>query len=197
MAGASRGYPDGLAGFVTLEGSGQAPRSRGPRGPTSGTMRRMGLDVGTRRIGVALGDDAMGMALPHATIEVRSPPSAAHDVVALARREEVVELVVGWPVDMRGQAGKATRRVEEFMAFVEKAAKKAGYPLTWVPWDERMTTVSAHNALAEADVFGRRRKEAVDQIAAVHILQGHLDRRRLEAARQPNTAPAADDGNPS
>ncbi|TXD39890.1 Holliday junction resolvase RuvX [Lujinxingia vulgaris] len=147
------------------------------------TGRMLGVDVGTRRVGVAASDPLGTMAMPVETIEVRRVTGAAQRLVELVAQYEAGVVVVGWPLDMRGREGVAVDRVRTFMGAFEKALVREGRQVEVVRWDERLTTTAAERSLIKADVSRQRRKEAIDQVAACHILQGYMDRLRIEAER--------------
>ena len=143
---------------------------------SDGESPYLGLDVGTRRIGVATTDPTAQFAFPRETVD-------ASDLRAAARRirELVVELgahtvVVGWPLTLDGEEGRAVERVVRFVEELEAVFEQTETPPPeFVEWDERMTTRAAEDFLIDADVRRRKRKEVVDQIAASHILEGYLD----------------------
>jgi len=134
--------------------------------------RHLGLDVGDRRIGLALSDETATLASPLATLLRVGPRKDAAAVAELARRHEVREVVVGLPLNMDGTRGPQARKV---LAFAEALRRRLGVPV--VAWDERLTTVEAHERLREAGRGWRERKRVVDQAAAVVILQEYLDHR--------------------
>lgn len=140
-------------------------------------MRVLGVDPGSRRIGLALSDDEGRVALPLETVERAGEAQAARRVAEIAQREGAAQIVVGLPLDMDGTEGPSARRARRFAEAVEAAA---GLPL--VMWDERLTTVTAERALRETGVRGRERKKVVDQAAATVLLQSYLDAR--EARRR-------------
>lgn len=135
-------------------------------------MRIMALDVGTRRIGVALSDPlritAQGLQTFHRTDSLEEDIKG---LWALVDEHEVTELVVGLPKNMDGSEGF---KVEEIKQFIEDFTKERSIPVHWV--DERLTTVSAERVLLEADVSRSKRKQVIDKMAAVIILQSYLDR---------------------
>lgn len=135
----------------------------------------IGLDVGKRRIGVARSDAAGSFAMPAETVDASDTDGAVERIVELARREECHTIVVGWPLTLEGQKGRAVRFVERFIEGLEAGLEAAGVQVEVVTWDERLTTRAAEDFLIGADVSRRRRKEVVDQLAAKHILQGYLD----------------------
>jgi putative holliday junction resolvase len=134
-------------------------------------MKRLGVDPGERRIGLAVATDEVAVVLPLRTV----PGGAgAVDTVADAAREvEAQEIVVGLPLKLDGTEGPAARRAR---AFGDAVGRRAGLPVTY--WDERLTTVEADRALREAGMRGTRRRGVVDRNAAALILQGYVDSRR-------------------
>ena len=137
-------------------------------------MRILGVDPGSRRIGLALSDEEGRIALPLDTV-VRGGDDAAEAVAERARIEGAREIVIGLPLEMDGTDGPAAKRARRFAAAVERASG-----LRVVLWDERLTTVAAERALREAGVRGADKKRVVDQVAATVLLQGYLDARSNE-----------------
>ncbi len=136
-------------------------------------MRVLGLDIGEKRIGVALSDPDGIIASPLAIIEHKSDESALGQIVALARQYEVGHIVVGLPRSLDGSLGGQALSVEKFVKLLEG--------LTDVPvtrWDERFSTVAANRMMAESGVKKRKKKEKRDSLAAAFILQGFLDREK-------------------
>ena len=127
--------------------------------------------MGERRIGVAVSDPAGILAVPLEAIEVRSEDEAVDRVVALAREHAVERVVVGLPLSLDGSLGPQAQRVKSFARALEE---RVGLPV--VTWDERLSTVAAAHALADAGVRRRKRKKRLDSTAASLILQGYLDR---------------------
>ncbi len=140
-------------------------------------MRILGLDVGDRWIGVALSDPTGTLASGLPTLERVGPKKDLKRVAELAREHEVGQVVVGLPLKLDGSAGAQANKVLEF---IEALRVRVGVPV--VPWDERLTTVAAHNALIEGNVSRRGRKRVVDKVAAVLILQNYLDYRNTAQA---------------
>lgn len=137
----------------------------------------MALDVGAKRIGVAVADPDGKLALPVATI-LRT---GVHDDLArIAEYLEaygVNELVVGDPITLSGQRGIAAERIDEFVSLLRRVFSGAIHRV-----DERMTTAQATRSLIAADVSRRKRREIVDQMAAALILESFLARRRRGSA---------------
>jgi putative Holliday junction resolvase len=139
------------------------------------------VDVGSVRIGVAVCDREGLVATPVET--VRRGPGDLERLRAIAVEREVVEIVVGLPVSMSGQEGVAAATARSFAG--ELAAVVS--PLSVRMVDERLSTVGAHRALGEAGMTGRKRRDVVDQAAAVIILQSALEAERT-TARPPGVA---------
>lgn len=136
--------------------------------------RRLGIDVGTVRVGVALSDPDGLLAMPLATVARDADGSADVDAVAaLVAEHEVVGIVVGLPRTLAGREGLAAEAARRFVAALER-----GVTVPVVLSDERLTTVVATRQLRESGRTGRRQRAVVDQAAAVGILQGWLDARR-------------------
>lgn len=135
----------------------------------------LGLDVGERRIGVARSDAAGSFAMPVETVDASDTKAAVERIVGLADEGGCHTIVVGWPLTLEGEEGRAVQRVQRLVDRLEAAFEEAELEVDIVPWDERLTTHAAEDFLIGADVSRRRRKEVIDQVAAKHILQGYLD----------------------
>jgi putative Holliday junction resolvase len=138
-------------------------------------VRAMGLDVGSKTIGVAVSDELGIAAHPVTTIARAGTAPDAAAVAALIAEREVGDVVVGWPLELDGREGQRTRRVAVF-----EEALRALLPASVAihRWDERFSTAAVERVLIEGDVSRRRRKQVIDQQAAAYILQGWLDARR-------------------
>jgi len=141
-------------------------------------IRYLGVDLGTRRIGVALSDELglTAQALP--TLEPPTEDDAVDAIRALIDRYGVGEVVVGLPKNMNGTLGPAA---EKALAFAKRLEEGGDAKVTL--WDERLTSRAAERLLIEADVRRAKRRRALDQMAAVLILQGFLDRSRVQKDR--------------
>lgn len=152
-------------------------------------MVALGLDIGERRVGVAVSSSAiLAMALPLETIQVSKKDDGSARVVQLIRERGVTHLVVGWPLTMEGRVGRATDRVDKFLKRVVSRLKGVHLEVKIVRWDERLTTTAAESFLIGADVSRARRKQVVDQVAATHILEGFL---RAQASTSTPTSPSS------
>jgi putative Holliday junction resolvase len=146
--------------------------------------RILGVDYGSKRIGLALSDDDRRMALAHSTVERGGDDRRAVEaVVAVVPIAEIGEIVVGLPVQMDGVEGPAARRAR---AFGERLAAHLGRPITF--WDERMTTVVAERALRELGLDASARRGGIDRSAATILLQGFLDARESRSWDDENSS---------
>lgn len=133
-------------------------------------MRAMGLDVGTKTVGVAVADE-LGITAQGVTTLRRSGIKKDLEALrALCEEYGVGQLIVGLPLNMDGSEGP---RAQASRKFAETASQALGIP--HLLWDERLTTVAAQRVLLEADVSRQKRREVIDQLAASLILQGWLD----------------------
>lgn len=132
--------------------------------------RIMGLDVGDRKIGVAISDEMGWTAQPVTVVQRQNAEQALAELVGLAREYEVGRVVVGLPRNMDGSLGP---QAEKTKTFAEKLGNELRIEIDY--WDERLSTKAAHRALLEADLSRAKRKKVVDKVAAVLILQGFLD----------------------
>jgi len=136
-------------------------------------VRVLGLDVGERRIGIAL-SDALGLTAQRLTVlERRSPTEDTEAIARLAADHGAERIVVGLPLTMRGQTGPQAQKVQ---AFVRRLQELSAIPIEWI--DERLTTVQGERSLRETGTSGRKRKQVIDQVAAQLILQHYLDAKR-------------------
>ena len=144
-------------------------------------MRIMGLDYGSKTIGVAISDPlgitAQGIEIIRREEENKLRKSLRR-VEELAKEYEVSEIVLGFPKNMNNTIGE---RAEKSLQLKEALERRLGLPV--VMWDERLTTVEANRTLMEASVRRENRKQYLDQLAAVFILQGYLDYRSMHAEK--------------
>jgi putative Holliday junction resolvase len=134
--------------------------------------RTLALDLGKARVGVAV-DDGLGLlAHPRGVLPARDRPALLRAIGRLAREEGAARILVGLPVDMRGQEGDAAKLARREAQVIADATG-----LSVELWDERMTTLSAARSLASSGVRGEKAKRRIDEAAAVAILQSWLDAR--------------------
>jgi putative Holliday junction resolvase len=134
------------------------------------TKRVVAIDLGTRRIGVAVTDGLGLTAQPHATIERHGGQRDLDAVAAVVRQFDAERIVLGLPLDPEGNVGRAARAAE---AFGERLRVFLGLPVELI--DESFTTVEAEEVLLAADLSRARRKEVIDRVAAALILRRWLD----------------------
>ena len=141
------------------------------RGAVATGQRLIGIDLGTKTIGLALSDVMWTIATPLETIRrVKFTPDVAA-MLALAEQHGAGALVIGLPKNLDGTEGP---RAQSTRAFVRNLVPKTGLPIVF--WDERLSTAAVTRTLLEADASRARRAELVDKMAAAYILQGALDR---------------------
>jgi putative Holliday junction resolvase len=145
--------------------------------PARGAL--VGLDLGTKTIGVAASDPDRRLATPVTTVLRQRFGADAERVLALAAERRAVGFVLGLPINMDGSEGP---RAQSTRAFARNFAKLTALPIAL--WDERLSTAAVERALIAADASRARRKAVIDQHAAAYILQGALDRlARAQSAR--------------
>lgn len=141
-------------------------------------MRILGLDYGSKTVGVAMSDELGITAQPLRTItrkEENKLRRTLAEIEAICRDYGVETIVLGWPKNMNNTEGERTQKTAEFCEMLKRRTQ-----LPVELWDERLTTVSSERVLMESGVRRENRKEVIDQIAASLILQGWLDRRGRE-----------------
>ncbi len=133
-------------------------------------MKILGVDFGDSRTGYAI-SDALGFASNVLqAYHSKSMKSVADHTIELARELGVEKIILGYPKNMNGSLGPRAEKTQSLKQMLED---RADIPV--VLWDERLTTVSAHNLMNETNVRGAKRKAGVDSISAAYILQGYLD----------------------
>lgn len=131
--------------------------------------RIMGIDYGDARTGVAISDLLCTIAGSATVVPSRNREKAIADIVRLVQENQVGEIVVGLPRNMDGSEGPRAELCRGFAALLKEAT---GLPVAM--WDERRTTVEAHNILSQHNYHGKKRKDTVDAVAATLILEGYL-----------------------
>ena len=148
--------------------------------------RLLGLDVGSKTIGLALSDPSLTIATPYATLRRRRFAEDADGLFAVVGRERVGGLIIGLPINMNGSEGPRCQSVRQFAA---NLLARHEIPIAF--WDERLSTAAVTRTMIEADLSRQRRRSLVDKLAAAYILQGALDaiaesgRRGAALARRP------------
>jgi putative holliday junction resolvase len=135
-------------------------------------MRTMGLDVGTKTVGIALSDEFGWTAQGLETLKINEEKNefGFEELGEIIKEHSVSKIVVGLPKNMNGSIGP---RGEACQRFAEELNRLYGLPV--ILWDERLTTMAAERVLLEADVSRKKRKKVIDKMAAVMILQGYLN----------------------
>ena len=135
-------------------------------------MRIMGLDVGTKTVGVAISDALGWTAQGIETIKINQELGqfGIERIKELVKEYAVTEFVVGFPKNMNNTVGPRGEASENYKRLLEET-----FNLPVKLWDERLTTMAAERMLIEADVSRKKRKQVIDKMAAVMILQGYLD----------------------
>mgnify|MGYP003506420471 FL=1 len=135
-------------------------------------MKIMGLDVGSKTVGVAISDAFGWTAQGIETIKVREEDGefGIERIQELVKEHNITSFVVGYPKNMNNTIGPRGEASENYKKLLEDTF---GFPVKL--WDERMTTMAAERMLIEADVSRKKRKQVIDKMAAVMILQGYLD----------------------
>jgi putative Holliday junction resolvase len=140
----------------------------------SRNKRLMGLDLGTKTIGIAISDVRLAIATARETLQRKKFTLDAQYLIAMAEKEDIFAFVLGLPLNMDGSEGP---RVQATRAFVRSMASLTDMP--FLLWDERLSTVAAEEAMLAFDVSRKKRAEKIDAVAAAFILQGALDRLQL------------------
>ena len=143
-------------------------------------MRILGLDIGSKRIGVAVSDELGLTAQGIETLHRKNLDIDLGRILDLAKEYAVREIVVGMPYNMDGSEGPQAAFVREMM---EQLSSRTELPVR--EWDERLTSAAAERTLLEADMSRAKRRKVIDKLAAVLILQGYLDRERTRANSTP------------
>lgn len=134
-------------------------------------MRTLALDVGSKRIGVAV-SDALGLtAQPLTTVQRSSDEDALAAIDKIVSSSEIDKIVVGLPLNLDGTDSQQTEAVRQFC---EKLRRRFRRRATLITWDERLSTAAAERSLLEADLSRQKRRRVIDKMSAVYILQGYL-----------------------
>lgn len=136
-------------------------------------MRILGLDIGEKRIGIALSDPLGWTAQSLKTLERKSIKNDVEEIIKIINEYKVEKVVVGLPKNMNGTLGESGQKV---MNFCQKLLEKIKIELIYE--DERLTTMAAEKVLIDADLSRKKRRGVIDALAATFILQTYLDRNR-------------------
>jgi putative Holliday junction resolvase len=140
-------------------------------------MRIMALDLGSKRIGVAVSDAEEILAHGQGVVLHRSRQADVEALTALAAQYEAARIVIGYPLLLSGLAGTQALAAKRLG---KELARRSGLPVVY--WDERLTSAEAHRLMRDAGISGRRQAERVDAAAAELILQSYLDWQRRDRA---------------
>ena len=140
-------------------------------------MRILGLDVGDKRIGVALSDEAGLIASPRETLTRSGNARDIQKLLTLAEQEQVQQILIGMPISLDGSEGPQAKKVARF---AEALRAETDIPVT--TWDERLSTKAAERSLLQADLSRSKRRRVIDKVAAALILQSFLDAQAAELA---------------
>ena len=132
--------------------------------------RLLGIDIGTKRIGISISDDKRLIAMPLKTVENSSLNELISEIKYLVKENNIQGLVIGDPINMDGSKGRSSQSVKDKCIIINKEVK---IPL--ILWDERLSTVGAFNLSSQLDVSVSKRVKKIDENAATFILQGALD----------------------
>jgi putative Holliday junction resolvase len=137
-------------------------------------MRVMGLDVGSKTVGVAISDEMGWTAQGLTTVKINEEEKkfGFEEIGQIIKEHQISKIVVGMPKNMNGTIGP---RGEASQFYASELERLYGVPVFF--WDERLTTVAAERVLLEADMSRKKRKNVIDKVAATMILQGFLDRK--------------------
>lgn len=142
-------------------------------------MKILAVDYGDARTGLAVCDRTEFLASPVGVIQERKTEELLMKVMYVANEYGVGEIIVGHPKNMDGSEGDRAKKCQEFAEALEELS---GIPVKL--WDERRTTITAHNILNETDTRGKKRKEVIDEVAATVILESYLRYRELQKEQQ-------------
>lgn len=141
-------------------------------------MKLLALDVGDRRVGVAVSDETGLIATPLTVIRRASKAEDFARIAGLVRELDVGELVIGHPLDKDGRAGPQAQRIERYAAALAETLQAEGLDLPLTFWDESLSTARAQEAMIAAGRKARDRRARIDAVAAAVILQDYLDSHR-------------------
>jgi putative Holliday junction resolvase len=141
-------------------------------------MKLLGLDVGERRVGVAVSDGTGLIATPLAVLRRTSKAQDFGKIARIVREQDVEGLVIGHPLNADGSAGYQARRIERYAAALVEALVEEGVDLSVVLWDEHMSSQRAQEAMIAAGRRAKDRRARIDAVAAAVILQDYLDEER-------------------
>ena len=163
-----------------VEGSGGILPLEAFTSSVTAKARLIGIDVGTKTLGLALSDVGRTIASGVVTLRRRKLAEDLHSLLELVKEQGVGGFVIGLPLNLDGSSGP---RAQATRAFARNLGKESGLPI--LLWDERLSTAAAERSLLETDASRRRRAQVIDKVSAVWILQGALDRMKRSGNRTP------------
>ncbi len=138
-------------------------------------MRILAIDIGTKRIGLALSDKFEITASAYSVIESSNPESDLLEIKKIIKKENVQEIIVGVPFSLQGAENSQAKSALDFIDFLQK---NLSIPVK--KWDERLSTVEAEKVLIDADISRKNRKKVIDKITAAIILDSYLKYKRIK-----------------
>ncbi|MGN1034401.1 MAG: Holliday junction resolvase RuvX [Oscillospiraceae bacterium] len=138
-------------------------------------MKMMAVDFGDARTGIAMCDPLEMLASPFRVVKQKDITKLVEEIALIAKEQNVERVVVGHPKNMNGSNGERAAKTERLVSKLKLATK-----LDVVLWDERSTTVLAHKILKDNEVFGKKRKNIIDAVAAVLILENYIKFKKSE-----------------
>jgi putative Holliday junction resolvase len=132
--------------------------------------RYLGIDLGEKRVGLAISDPTLTIAQPFKTLQFTKFTKFIQDIQGIIDELHISKIIVGLPLTLKGTFSQKTHEV---MEIVEKMRKKISVPM--VTFDERLTTVQAYQTMHQMEIKPSRKRDKVDQLAAVHLLQNYLN----------------------
>ncbi|MDC0233607.1 Holliday junction resolvase RuvX [Candidatus Pelagibacter sp.] len=136
----------------------------------SETSRLIGLDLGSKRIGVSICDEKQSIATPLKTLNKSSANNLIKEIKAIIEENNIKGIIIGYPINMDGTLGRSAQSVTDVSSNIEKAID-----IDVCLWDERLSTVGAFNLSSQLDINVSKREKNIDQNAAAFILQGAID----------------------
>ena len=133
-------------------------------------VRFIGLDLGSKRIGVSICDEKQSIAIPFKTINKTNTKSLIDDLKKIIKENNIDGIIIGNPVNMDGSLGRSAQSVNDVATNISKSIE-----LPTILWDERLSTVGAFNISSQLDINVSKRVKTIDQNAAAFILQGAID----------------------
>ncbi|MCL1857799.1 MAG: Holliday junction resolvase RuvX [Oscillospiraceae bacterium] len=142
------------------------------------SKRILGIDLGDKRTGIAITDLTGTLACGLEVVESEGLNSCAKKVMVLIEKHEIIDIVLGYPVNMNGTKGESAIKTEKFKNILEKLIKEKELNIKIILFDERLSTSLAHVYMNETGIKGKNRKKKVDMLSAQIILQNYIDAKK-------------------